>query len=289
VATIVAGGNATSVGLGSTVITATLGTLSGTTTLTVTNATLSTITVTPANPTNALGTTRQFAATGNFSDNTTQDLTNQVTWASATTSVATINSAGLAQTAGVGDSVISATSGTIVGSTTLHVTNAVLTSIAVTPPTPTIPRFTSRPMFATGTYSDNTTQDLTTQVNWSSSNVGVATVSTSAGSQGLVTGTGAGTATITAALGTITGSTDVTVTGASLVSISISPTTPSVARGIVVPFTATGTYSDTSTFNITTLVTWTSSTVATAVISNTPGSQGVASTVNAGTTDITAT
>ena len=110
----------------------------------------------------------------------------------------------------------------------------------------------------------------------------MATVSNTAGSQGLVTGTGAGTSTITATLGAVTGSTVVTVTGASLVSIDITPSTPSVAKGIVVPFTATGTYSDASTFNITTLVTWTSSTVATAVVSNTPGSQGVASTVNAG-------
>jgi hypothetical protein len=289
VATIVAGGNATSVGQGSTNITATLGSISGSTTLTVTTATLTSISVTPPTPTNALGTTRDFTAIGSYSDLTTQDLTTQVTWASATTTVATINSSGVAQTVGVGNTVISATFGSISGSTTLTVSNAVLVSLAVTPPTPTIARFTTQPMTVTGTYSDNTTQNLTTQATWSSADLSVATVSNTTGSQGLVTGTGAGTSLITATVGAIMGSTTITVTGASLQSISISPATPSVAKGVVVPFTATGTYSDATTQNLTTLVTWTSATTATAVISNTPGSQGVASTVAVGTTDITAT
>jgi hypothetical protein len=282
-------GLATSLAVGTTTITASLGTLQGSTTLTVTNATLSSISITPAEPSNPLGTTRQFTATGSFSNNTTQDLTTQVAWTSGTPAVATINGAGLASTLSVGDSLITATLGAVSGTTTLHVTSAVLVSIAVTPPTPTFPRLTTRLMTATGTYTDNTTQNLTSQVTWTSSDVSVATVSNTAGSQGLVTGTGAGNSTITAALGSVSGATVVTVTGAGLQSISITPNLPSVANGIVVSFTATGTYSDTTTQNLTTLVTWTSSDTTRAVISNTPGSQGVASTVSAGTTDITAT
>ena len=60
-------------------------------TVTVQSAgTLQSIAVTPANPSVADGLTEQFTATGTFSDGSTQDLTTQVTWASATTSVATI-------------------------------------------------------------------------------------------------------------------------------------------------------------------------------------------------------
>ncbi len=59
-------------------------------------ATLQSIAVTPANPSIAKGLTQQFTATGTFSDNSTQNLTAQVTWASATTATATINSSGLA-------------------------------------------------------------------------------------------------------------------------------------------------------------------------------------------------
>src|SRR5262245_41212124 len=71
--------------------------------------TLQSIAVTPANPSIAKGATQQFTATGTFSDNSKQDLTNQVTWASATTSVATITSSGLATGVGTGTSTISAT------------------------------------------------------------------------------------------------------------------------------------------------------------------------------------
>ena len=67
-------------------------------------ATLQSIAVTPANPSVAKGLTQQFTATGTFSDNSTQNLTAQVTWASATTAVATINSSGLATAIATGTS-----------------------------------------------------------------------------------------------------------------------------------------------------------------------------------------
>src|SRR6185437_995531 len=57
----------------------------GTISVTAAAATLQSIAVTPANPSAPKGTTEQFTATGTFSDNTTANLTSQVTWASATT------------------------------------------------------------------------------------------------------------------------------------------------------------------------------------------------------------
>src|SRR5437867_12219155 len=83
-------GLATSVAAGGPItITATLGLVSGNTTLTVTAATLTSIAVTPTNPSIANGTTRQFTATGTFSDSRTQDLTTQVTWSSTPTGAPT--------------------------------------------------------------------------------------------------------------------------------------------------------------------------------------------------------
>ena len=83
---------------------------------------LTSITVTPANPSIAVGNTQQFVATGQFSNGNTANLTNSVTWSSATPSVATISTTGLASAAGTGQTVIKAASGTINGSTTLSVT-----------------------------------------------------------------------------------------------------------------------------------------------------------------------
>ncbi len=84
--------------------------------------TLSSIAVTPANPSIAKGTTQQFAATGTFSDGSTQNLTSTATWSSSNTSVATINSAGLASGVATGSTTMQAISGSVSGSTTLTVT-----------------------------------------------------------------------------------------------------------------------------------------------------------------------
>ena len=83
---------------------------------------LSSITVMPVNPTIAKGTNQQFTATGHFTNGSSADLTNTVVWSSATQSVATISSTGLANGAGGGSSTITATSGSIKGTTTLTVT-----------------------------------------------------------------------------------------------------------------------------------------------------------------------
>jgi hypothetical protein len=302
VATIDSAGLASTLKVGTSVITATLGTVSGTTTLAVTDATLSSILVEPGTASIALGTTQAFIATGTFSDNSTQPLTNQVTWTSATTTVAIIGADGIARTATgtatmTGTSVITATfdrgdaGAPVTGTATLTVTTATLVSLAITPGVPTsIPRFTQVRFVATGTFSDGTTQNLTTQVNWTSSDQSVATISNLLGSEGYATGIGAGMSTITAThAGGLSKNMVLTVTGASLLSLSISPANSTIANGLVVIFTATGNYSDNSSRDLTTLVTWTSSDIGKAVISNTPGSQGVATTVSPGPTTITAT
>ncbi len=75
---------------------------------------------------------------------------------------------------------------------------------------------------------------------------------------------------------------------AALVSIALSPASPSVAKGLTQQFTATGTYTDRSSAVVTNQVTWASGTTSVATISNTSGSQGLASTLATGTTAITA-
>jgi hypothetical protein len=149
---------------------------------------------------------------------------------------------------------------------------------------------TTRQFTATGTYSNNTTQNLTAAVTWSSSATGVATISNAAGSNGLATSVAAGSTTITATSGGIPGSTTLTVTAATLVSIAVTPANPSIAAaGSTQQFTATGTYSNGSTQGLTTAVTWSSSSIGVAAISNAAGSHGLATAVVAGSTTITAT
>lgn len=94
-------------------------------TITIQPPTLSSITVTPASASIQVGQTEAFTATGTYSDNSMQNITSTVTWASSNTSVASINSSGVATAGGsTGSTNITATLGSVVGSATLQVTSA---------------------------------------------------------------------------------------------------------------------------------------------------------------------
>lgn len=280
VATIGSTGLATAAGVGSTTIQAASGAVIGSTSCTVSGPTLVSISVTPASDSIAAGTTQQFTATGTFSDGSTQDLTGSVTWSSSNTSVATVASTGLATAMSAGNTTIQATSGAVSGSTTLTVTGPTLVSISVTPTSDSLITGSTQQFTATGTFSNGSTQNLTGSVTWSSSNTSAATIS----STGLATAKGPGTATIQAASGQTTGSTTLTVTNPTLVSISVTPSSVSIAVGATQQFTATGTYSNGSTQNLTESVTWSSSNTSVATIAST----GLATAKSAGSTTIQA-
>jgi len=88
---------------------------------------------------------------------------------------------------------------------------ATLESITVTPADPTILNGGSQRFAATGHYSDNSTQDLTDQVNWQSYNPYVAAVSNFSGSQGLAASVDTGASRICAMFSGVMGSTLLTV------------------------------------------------------------------------------
>lgn len=85
---------------------------------------LSSITVTPADPSVERGTSRQFSAEAVYSDGTTDDVTETADWSSGDTDVATVDSTGLADGRAVGSTTISASFNGVAGSTNLTVTRA---------------------------------------------------------------------------------------------------------------------------------------------------------------------
>jgi len=89
------------------------------------------ITVTPANPSIALGQTQQFTAAGHFRGGSTENLTASVVWYSSAPGVATINAAGLVNSVSPGSTTIIAT---LVTATPLGL------ATGVTPGTPIILR-----------------------------------------------------------------------------------------------------------------------------------------------------
>jgi hypothetical protein len=280
---------------GESTVTATLGSAAGSTPFSVAAPDLISIGVSPQNETVVAGDTQQFTATGTYANGSTQDLTAAATWSSSSPGTATVSNSpgtgGLALGVAQGQATITAASGAISGSGPLIVTPAQLVSIAVTPPNPTIMAGGSQQFTAIGTYTDGSTQGLTTTATWSASPAAEATISNAAGSQGLAQGLAVGTASITAASGAINGAAVLAINPAppQLTSISVSPSSATIFAESTQQFAATGTYSDGSTQNITATVTWSVSSSAVANISNSPGSQGLAQALGAGSATITAT
>ena len=155
-----------------------------------------------------------------------------------------------------------------------------LVSIAVSPSSASVGLGATEQFSAMGTYSDHTTQNLTLSATWSSSSSAIATVST-----GLASTLAQGTAYISAASGTITGAGKLTVTAPALVSIAITPANPSLSVGMTQQMTATGTYTDGSSQDLTGSVAWSSTTKSIATISAT----GMVTAVSAGSDAIKAT
>jgi hypothetical protein len=287
------GGSATALAAGTTTISCTYKGITGSATLTVTAATITSIEITPFNPTAAVNGTTKFTAVALFSDNTSQNVTNQATWISSATSVAQITTAGMTRGLSTGLSAgvttISATWQGVTGTTTLTISSATLVTIQVTPFSPTLPVGFATSFAATGIYSDNSTQDLTGLSTWQSTVPAVAAVSTGAPTKGRVQPLAAGTTSVTATYQGVTGSSTVTVSSATLVGITLSPAVAIVGVGANQAFLATGTFSDGSTFNVTAYCTWLSSAPGTGDVSNAAGSQGIATGISASATPLTIT
>ncbi len=242
--------------------------------------TLTSVQVTPASEQIPVGITQQYAARGSYSDGSTRDLTAQVTWASTTPATASISAAGLATAAHEGSTTITATLAGVSGSTPLAVTAASLRSITVAPASTSIAVSTTQQFVATGHFSNGDAQDLTQQATWTSSTPATATVTA-----GLARAVAAGSTTISASLGGITGTATLSVTSHTLQSIQVTPASPQVPAGLTVTLAATGTFSDGTTQDLTAQAAWTSSASAIATVAAT----GVVTGVAVGSATITAT
>jgi uncharacterized protein YjdB len=239
--------------------------------------TLASLAITPANVSVTVGNTQQLTATGTYSDHTTANLTNSVTWVSSDTSVMTVNSAGLATGVAPGTAMITANSGSINTNTNLTASPA-LVSIAVTPAAQSVLVNATQQFTATATYADSSHADISSTVTWSSSDTTLATVNAA----GLATGIAAGNITVQATLGSIHGSTTLTVNPI-LVSLTVTAPDLTIDINTTAQFTATGNFSDGSAQDYTQLVSW-SAPGPVASIDNT----GLATGLSIGTATVTA-
>ena len=168
--------------------------------------TLSSVYVSPETASIEIGQTQQYTATAEYSDASEEDVTTVATWASSNMLVATVDSDGLASGHTAGTVAIRATYDGVTSDDvflTVMDSTPYLVSILVEPQDAQIAVGETRQYLATGTYSDATTADLTTDVTWASSESSVASLD----GAGLATGLTAGTTAITASYEGVTSNT----------------------------------------------------------------------------------
>jgi hypothetical protein len=181
---------------------------------------LASINVTPPAPQVAADGTTQLTATGTYTDGSTQNLTATATWVSSAPSVATV-SAGLVSCSASGTSSGSATisatgataTGTTTGSTTVTCQAPQLKYITITSRECEIPAGGKFQLTAIGTYASGATKNLTSTATWTSSASSVATVSAGLVSCKAPHSYYDGHTTVSASVGSVSGSTNVTCEG----------------------------------------------------------------------------
>jgi uncharacterized protein YjdB len=177
--------------------------------MSVTPPQLVSITLNPLSVTLAIGQLANFTATASFSDGSTQDVTASAHWSVTNPLLAnisnTLGTAGQLTGVATGATSVSASLNGVSGSANLTVNAAVLTSITVGPANLSLALGTSSGLTATGVFTDGSTQDLTATVGWTTSNPLILSVN----STGIVLPIALGSATVTASVGSITGSVSV--------------------------------------------------------------------------------
>jgi len=169
---------------------------------------LSSIVVTPSTVTAAGGVTWQYTAIGYYAKHDkaplTKDITNEVTWSSASAQMVTVSSTGFATVTGIsyGNTTISATApgfnGIIVGTANVSVptpTSSQAIGVKSVLIQKTVLPDGSVKFTATGKNSDGSPVELTNDVKWTSSDSDVASIDSATG---LAAGVGPGRTTIIA-------------------------------------------------------------------------------------------
>jgi uncharacterized protein YjdB len=160
-----------------------------------------------------------------------------------------------------------------------------VTKLAITPASSTVVIGATSQLTVMATFSDQTTQDVTTSATWATSAAPQATVD----GKGLVTGVATGTAMISAMFEGASDSTAIKVNATGpqiLVAIVVTPANPSVVVGHTLQMTATAMFADGTTQDVTDTSIWMSAPNTTASVG---AVTGLVDALTPGTTTISAT
>jgi hypothetical protein len=237
------------------------------------------------------GQSAQLTVTRHYEGGPFENVTNRAIYTVTPRDVVTVSSAGVVTPGSqLGGCDVRITELDDAATTTVHfnVTASRLVALRIDPTLVVLAPGSSRRLIATAVLNDNTEQDVTQQVTFTSSNDEVASVGQTQPNVGLLTANAEGNATITALdpVTNVQAHTDVVVQGTvpSLAAITVTPNPAVVVAGKNVAMTATGHMTNGATVDLTTTATWIVSDSTKASVD--PG--GVVSGIAAGSLTITA-
>ena len=238
------------------------------TNITVTAATLSSLSLSPSTAEIPAGTTQQYQLFGIFSDGSNHELTAFSSFQTSNNSSASIDSNGLAtaHNDAANPITITASYNSMQAAATLIVTAGLLERIEVTPAEISIPVNHKGQLYARAFYTDGSSADITYLATWSLDDGDIASVDNTSADAGEVLGISQGMVTVTASYLGKTATTNVLITATVLESVSITPITKTIAAGLTQQYTLTAEYSDKTSTDVTKISDWLSSDPATVSI-----------------------
>ncbi|MGL5757285.1 Ig-like domain-containing protein [Plesiomonas sp.] len=216
--------------------------------------------ITPADISIPIGLAQQMKATLVFSDNSTQDVTDEpaLTWSIDNNELADIDDTGLIIGLQKGVIIVNGTINfnhqIMTGNTSLSITDSIVTALQITPSSSSLPVGLSQQMKADALLSDKSTINVTTHPNtrWSVNDSALATINAS----GLLTAIGKGNVIVTAEgfanNKSFTQSVTININDSYITHIAINPTAPTVPIGFTQQMDAVATLSNNTQRNITT-------------------------------------
>ncbi|MFM5592505.1 Ig-like domain-containing protein [Aeromonas veronii] len=206
-------GVATAVSAGTVTISAVLDDVEATAALTVTDAVVTAITLTPTTLTIPKGLSQQLTVMATYSDGTRRDITADASYQVRPDSVVvpidspehvhidavSVNTSGMLKAENVGSATVTATFAangkSYQSQARVTVSDAIVTALVVTPTAPALPAGRSQQLTAVATLSDGSVRDVTSDpsLSWVSNNTSIATVS----NRGLLSGVTSGAAQVT--------------------------------------------------------------------------------------------
>jgi hypothetical protein len=212
------------------------------------------------------------------------DISNKVQWSSSNNDIATISSSGQLTGKSVGFVTVTAKLADLLGTIDIQLSDASLETIdIINSPSPVSVCRSGYELKANGNYDDATVRDISASVTWTSDDDSRLSIDET----GVFATYKNGASIVTASKNNITGNTTITIDN-DLSAVQIASNSSSVYIGKTLTFTATGTYDDNSTADITNTVTWSSDDSDTLTISNTTLTKGIATGISEGSTNISA-